>query len=177
MPKLPQLAATKLRAIIDAGFYSVGVKMVADEPDQAGSIIVTSRTLVTALKRPCDGQPYRLVYVFEQNNRPDRYAVTDDVVFQGAAILNIEGRHAEKFSGVYWTNRAWHFGVNTAGMITFRRRDKAEPEVVAASGKGGLSETKLKGFANGGHIPSPGACHARESGHPVTRALVQFMRR
>lgn len=64
--KLPDLATTKLRATINVGFYTVEVDMWSENPDDPGSVIDRSRTIVSVLKRPCDGQPHRLVYVYQQ---------------------------------------------------------------------------------------------------------------
>lgn len=119
--QLPDLEMIRLRAKIDAGFYSVSVKM-APHPDEPQPVIESSRTLATALERKHENQPHRLVYVFEQKNRPDQHRVTDETVFQGAAVLNIESKDANEFSGEYWTNRSWRFGVNSAGAIRFKRR-------------------------------------------------------
>jgi hypothetical protein len=122
---LPEFGTAHLWAVIDAGFYTVNIRMMADDPSRPGSVIENSRTLVTALKRRCDGQPHRLIYVYEQKNRPDRHEITDESVFRGAAIIGLESSQENEFTGEYWTNRAWRFGVSTAGVITFRRRDHA----------------------------------------------------
>jgi len=121
--KMPEFARTTLCASIDAGFYGVHVEMWSEDPNKPGTVIDRSRTLATILKRPCDGQPHRLIYVYQQKNRRDRRATTDDSTFEGAAILDLRGSEPKEFSGEYWTNRAWHQGLSTAGLITFRKRD------------------------------------------------------
>jgi hypothetical protein len=121
--QLPILGTTRLRATIDVGFYGVHVDMWAENPDEPSSVIDHSRTLVSVLKRPCDGQPHRLVYVYQQKNRRDRRATTDDSTFEGAAMLDIRASVPNELKGEYWTNRAWHQGLSTAGIITFKKRD------------------------------------------------------
>ena len=117
----PDLATTKLRASIDAGFYRVDVDMWSEDQDDPNSVINHSRALVSVLRRPCDGQPHRLVYVYQQKNRRDHQASTDDSIFEGAAILDLRAG-ASEFVGDYWTNRAWHQGLSTAGLIKFVKR-------------------------------------------------------
>lgn len=122
---LPELGRTKLRASIDLGFYGIRVKMWAEDPNGAGSIIDYSRTLAAALLRPCDGYPARLTYIYQQKNRRDRRVVTDDSTFEGAALLDVQG-NSDELVGEYWTNRAWHQGLSTAGIISFRKLPQVE---------------------------------------------------
>ena len=119
---MPELGHTALRASIDLGFYSVHVRMWSETPGESGSIIDHSRTLATSLLRPCDGLPARLSYIYQQKNRRERQAITDDSVFEGAAILEIQHGKKNELRGEYWTNRAWHQGLSTAGNISFKKR-------------------------------------------------------
>lgn len=120
--KLPELGISKLRAAIDLSFYSINITMWSEDPNNPTSIIDQSRALSVSLLRPCDGQPHRLVYVYQQKNRRDRRMVTDDSTFEGAAILNISKKNHELLQGEYWTNRAWHYGLSTAGIISLTKR-------------------------------------------------------
>jgi hypothetical protein len=119
---LPGLGTTKLRATIDLRFISVHVRMWAETPEEPDSVIDQSTTLATSLLRACDGQPHRLVYVYQQKNRRDRRAITDDSTFEGAALLYVPPGTNDELKGEYWTNRAWHQGLSTAGIIVLKRR-------------------------------------------------------
>ena len=117
----PDFGKTEIRASIDLSFYWVRVKMWSHNPSNPAGVIENSRTLATNLIRACDGQPNRIAYIYQQKNRRDRLAVTDDTVFEGAALLSIEA-DGGYLNGEYWTNRAWQKGLSTAGQIIFRRR-------------------------------------------------------
>jgi hypothetical protein len=118
---MPPLGVVNLKAKIDAGFYSVQVTMWSEKKTDESVVIERSRTLSTTLLRPCDGYPHRLIYTYQQVNQRQRIATTDDTVFEGSAILNIENIESGEIRGQYWTNRAWHKGLSTAGNIVFRR--------------------------------------------------------
>jgi hypothetical protein len=118
----PALGITRIRASIDLSFYWIRLKMWSVSPEEAGSVIEDSRTLSTSLIRPCDGHPHRIAYIYQQKNRRDRKAVTDDTVFEGAALINVEGG-GETLRGEYWTNRAWQDGLSTAGQIVLTKRN------------------------------------------------------
>ena len=123
-PRLPQtikpsLGVTRVKASIDLTFYSVRVKMWAASSNDPGTVIEESRTISTNLIRASDSQPNRIAYIYQQKNRRDRQAVTDDTVFEGAAILKIIS--GNELRGEYWTNRAWQNGLSTAGQIVFKK--------------------------------------------------------
>jgi hypothetical protein len=47
---------------------------------------------------------------------------TDSDCHEGAGSLMVEGHGNDIWmEGVYWTNRNWHLGLNTAGKITLHR--------------------------------------------------------
>lgn len=128
-PRLPQtkkpaFGVTHVRASIDLSFYWVRIKMWAASPNDNGTIIDSSHTLAANLIRAHDGQPNRIAYIYQQKNRRDRQAVTDDTVFEGAALLSILDTNGEVLRGEYWTNRAWQQGLSTAGQIIFKKRSK-----------------------------------------------------
>lgn len=144
--EMPELGSSKLKATIDVTFLGVKVLMWSERTTEGGVIIDRSRTLSATLVRPCDGHPHRLVYTYQQVNRRERVAPSDDIAFEGAAILNIEDVESGGLRGQYWTNRAWHRGFSTAGNIVFRRisidiltpsearsMDQAQPSATASA--------------------------------------------
>ncbi len=120
----PALAPTRIKGSIDLSFYWVRVKMWASEPENPRSVIEGSRTLSASLIRASDGLPNRIAYIYQQKNRRDRQAVTDDSVFEGAALLSIDEK-GRALRGEYWTNRSWQQGLSTAGQILFRKKARS----------------------------------------------------
>lgn len=80
----------------------------------------TSKTVfVRASRDPEDGS-VTLHYLYRNTTKVPE--TTDSDSHDGAANLCVEGRGADIWlEGVYWTNRNWHIGLNTAGKITLRR--------------------------------------------------------
>lgn len=66
---------------------------------------------------------YELEYVFEGTPRQPT-ARTDSDRYFGAARLTIprEYRAPNKVSGMFWTNRSWRAGLNTAGLMELERQ-------------------------------------------------------
>lgn len=118
---IPELGSVTLKAKIDLGFYAVRMTMWSERIENGETKIDRSRSLTTTLIRPCDGHPHRLVYTYQQVNRRDRVGPSDDTSFEGSAILNIEDVESGELRGQYWTNRAWHKGLSTAGNIVLKR--------------------------------------------------------
>ncbi|UXN68573.1 hypothetical protein N8A98_15070 [Devosia neptuniae] len=119
---LPPLGVTKLSAKIDLGFYNIRMTMWSERIEDGVIVIDRSRTISTTLIKPCDGHPHRLAYTYQQVNRRETLAASDDAVFEGSAVLNIEDVNSGVLAGQYWTNRAWHRGLSTAGNIKLTRR-------------------------------------------------------
>lgn len=118
---IPALGVAKLKAKIEVGFYSVRMTMWSERIEDGKTIIDQSRSISTTLIRPCDGHPHRLAYTYQQVNRRERIRPSDDTTFEGSAILKIENVESGELRGEYWTNRAWHKGLSTAGVIVLRR--------------------------------------------------------
>lgn len=118
---IPALGTAKLKAKIDLGFYSIRMTMWSETTKDGQVIIDRSRSISTTLIRPCDGHPHRLAYTYQQVNRREKLAPSDDAIFEGCAILNIEDFETGEMQGQYWTNRAWHRGLSTAGNIVLKR--------------------------------------------------------
>jgi hypothetical protein len=119
--EMPELGTAKLKAKIDIGFYAIRMTMWSERLEDGKAIIDHSRTISTTLIRPYDGHPHRLAYTYQQSNRRELIAPSDDTTFEGSAVLRIEDVESGELEGEYWTNRAWHRGLSTAGTIKLRR--------------------------------------------------------
>lgn len=80
----------------------------------------TSKTMfVRATRDPEDGS-VTLHYLYKNTTRVPE--ATDSDSHDGAANLCVEWQGSDIWlEGVYWTNRNWHLGFNTAGRISLRR--------------------------------------------------------
>jgi hypothetical protein len=74
-----------------------------------------SETRVVAPLRGLHGNAHRLAYLYENRTRNPR--PTDASCHEGAAYLSIVPGQPKRLQGVYWTNRVWQRGLNTAGLI------------------------------------------------------------
>src|SRR5690606_17367977 len=119
--EMPPLGVAHLKAKIDLGFYAIRMTMWSERIEAGKTIIDRSRTISTTLIRPCDGHPHRLAYTYQQVNRRESIVPSDDNSFEGSAVLRIEDVESGELRGEYWTNRAWHRGLSTAGNIILRR--------------------------------------------------------
>ena len=74
-------------------------------------------------KDPRDGS-FQVSYIFEAEVEDPK--PTDDSKFDGAAKLKVQYFKDKdlELSGVYWTNRAWQRGMQTAGKIRLSRLNK-----------------------------------------------------
>ena len=108
---------TKLICDIDIGLFRY--KLRISPSDDAGNVIRWSRAISIDLIWPCDGLPHRLSYLYKQENQPNEIRRTDVESFYGAGIINVFSELDMR--GLYWTNRNWYRGLNTAGEIVFRR--------------------------------------------------------
>lgn len=89
-----------------------------------------SETLLVGVERRPGSDMVEVRYIYR--NRTRRPLPTDSGSHLGAAILDLERRDGEPvLSGQYWTNRNWHMGLNTAGILTLRRA--ARPDLGALS--------------------------------------------
>lgn len=113
----PALQRVELEATIEQTWFDICMRMY---PKASGTVIKSSRTLVTAPLGSTSTKDKELVYLFEQEN--ERRAPTDDERFSGAARLVIDPLVQGRLSGEYWNNRSWRRGVNAAGRITMTRQ-------------------------------------------------------
>jgi len=80
----------------------------------------TSNTKVVKLIPSHEGRRARIYYIYQNaTNTPEN---TDEQFHHGAGYLDIvDDNDGLSLSGVYWTNRKWAQGLNTAGTITMTR--------------------------------------------------------
>lgn len=81
-----------------------------------------SKVIQSELYRDPRTGTFYLSYIFEASVPiPEE---TDDKVFDGAAKLEIIVNEKNTvLKGIYWTNRAWQRGMNTAGLITMKQKN------------------------------------------------------
>lgn len=115
----PSLQRIELEATIEQSWFDICIRMFPKA--EAGSVIKSSRTLVTVPISSTQTRDKELVYLFEQENA--RRLSTDDDRFYGAARLVVDHVASGKLSGEYWNNRSWSRGVNAAGKLTLIRRN------------------------------------------------------
>lgn len=108
------LAPVKAKVTIIARLFYIRMNLASDDRYS------TSKTIfVRATRDPEDGS-VMLHYLYRNTTKLPK--PTDSDSHDGAATLNVEGvGTAIWMEGVYWTNRNWHLGLNTAGRMTLRR--------------------------------------------------------
>lgn len=86
-----------------------------------------SETILVGVERRAVSDAVRLIYVYD--NRTAQPEQTDEQGHLGAAVLELVERDgAQVLEGVYWTNRNWSKGLNTAGRVSLHRiRDGGAP--------------------------------------------------
>lgn len=62
---------------------------------------------------------FEIEYIFKGYN--DTPSETDTSYYDGAARVRVTNLDTMEMNGVYWTNRCWQQGKNTAGIITFKK--------------------------------------------------------
>jgi hypothetical protein len=89
---------------------------ITPEPEYLGS-----QTLSVQVHKDTDDGRIRLFYIFEGEARFP--TSTDTSHHYGAAYLDLidMGNEHSRLSGLYWTNRNWSKGLNTAGTIELQR--------------------------------------------------------
>jgi hypothetical protein len=80
----------------------------------------TSKTVFVRASRDAEDGSVTLHYLYKNTTNVPK--ATDSDSHDGAANLCVEWRGDDIWlEGVYWTNRNWHLGLNTAGKITLTR--------------------------------------------------------
>lgn len=115
---IPEPAVTEFEATIKIGWEKAEVTF---HPN-ATTPLRQSRTIVFELIRKCTDYPARVFWGFRQFNTS--VEATDEDNFLGAAMLDVVSR--DELSGVYWNNRSWRKGLNAAGRITMKRKQRSE---------------------------------------------------
>jgi hypothetical protein len=120
------LAGIPVKARIKARLLSVTMSLVSDNEYSESETL-----LVGVAKRPGSGV-VELSYIY--HNRTKQPMSTDSDNHLGAAQLDVRTSDELVLSGPYWTNRNWHNGLNTAGLLTLTRRDR--PKILLVDGDG-----------------------------------------
>lgn len=104
----------EVKMVIKASFFGFDMRLFSVDGYQRSTVIQSE-----IIKDPRDGSFY-LSYIFE--SVVDQPQKTDDAKFDGAAKLHIRfEENIVKLVGVYWTNRGWQRGEQTAGSICLKK--------------------------------------------------------
>ena len=110
----PYRKAVKL--VVKASFFNFDIRLISDDKYQRSTVVQSE-----IYKDHRNGSFY-LSYIFE--SVIDQPVDTDDSKFDGSAKLHIRFEENEiNLVGVYWTNRCWQKGMQTAGTINLHRGD------------------------------------------------------
>lgn len=115
-PQATDVALTPVKATVTirARLFFVRINLESDDRYS------TSKTIFVRASRDAEDGTTQLHYIYRNSTKVP--AATDSSAHDGAACLNVEGPpDAIWLEGVYWTNRNWHKGLNTAGKIALRR--------------------------------------------------------
>lgn len=113
---LAALQPVMLEAEIDQSWFKIEIVM----RNPANNTPIDRSDVISAEPFPADGlKPSGLLYFFKQRNQTQNLA--DDAEFYGAARVEYDLK-SDMLKGCFWTARMWGRAMNTAGLITFRRR-------------------------------------------------------
>ena len=113
----PMQIRKEVEMVIEATFLGFDISLRSVDGYQRSSVIQSD-----IFKDPRNGAFY-LSYVFE--SIVDQPKPMDDSKFDGAGKLHVKfSKNGIELVGVYWTNRAWQRGMQTAGTISLSRRKK-----------------------------------------------------
>ncbi|HBC3912525.1 MULTISPECIES: hypothetical protein [Vibrio harveyi group] len=100
---------------IKASFFNFDIRLISDDQYQRSTVVQSE-----IYKDQRDGSFY-LSYIYE--SVVDQPLKTDDSKFDGSAKLHIRFDSSEiTLVGVYWTNRCWQKGMQTAGTIKLSKK-------------------------------------------------------
>ncbi|EGU40156.1 hypothetical protein VII00023_22199 [Vibrio ichthyoenteri ATCC 700023] len=100
--------------VVKASFFNFDIRLLSDDKYQRSTVVQSE-----IYKDQRDGSFY-LSYIFE--SVVDRPLETDDSKFDGSAKLHVRFEENEvSLVGVYWTNRCWQKGQQTAGTISLHK--------------------------------------------------------
>lgn len=103
---------TPVTADICVKLFSISIELKSDSGYQ------NSKTLSCTLNKNSP-RGFELSYVY-RSSVPDP-KLSDEQSFYGAGLIDFSSRTPSQLAGVYWTNRKWQEGQNTAGTITLTR--------------------------------------------------------
>lgn len=114
LPAPTSSAPTMAKITIVTRLFFVRVNLRSD------SNYLSSKTIAAKIVKDPEDNSVRLYYVFQSTVlKPHE---TDSAGHEGAAFIDIPGKlKVNELEGVYWTNRNWHKGLNTAGTIKLKR--------------------------------------------------------
>ncbi|MEZ8382758.1 hypothetical protein AB6C98_03435 [Vibrio splendidus] len=95
---------------IEADFFSIKMK--------ANTTVGRTYADYCRVVRTKDSK-FELLYMFEGHNT--KQTETDTSFYDGAARVLVEDIKTMSMSGLFWTNRCWNKGDNTAGRIAFEK--------------------------------------------------------
>jgi hypothetical protein len=109
---------TPVEMTINATFFGFRIEFRSLDEYQKSKVVQSE-----IYKDPRDGS-FQVSYIFEAEVEDPK--PTDDSKFDGAAKLKVQYFKDKdlELSGVYWTNRAWQRGMQTAGKIRLSRLNK-----------------------------------------------------
>ena len=109
-----QLAPVAAKVTIITRLFYIRINLTSDDRYSM------SKTIFVRATRDAEDGSIILHYVYQNSTKVPQ--ATDSDCHDGAANVAVE-RHGDEIwlEGVYWTNRNWHLGLNTAGKITLRR--------------------------------------------------------
>jgi len=111
------LLSRPAKATITANLLAVCMELVTDDRYS------TSRTFVAGVSKDVTTGEITVSYLYENTTLDPKS--TDVSKHEGAARLTLRREGDDLvLEGPYWTNRAWHLGLNTAGIATFRKIGK-----------------------------------------------------
>lgn len=115
-PAPSALQCAPVTAEIRVRLFSVSMTLRSDDTRYSGSETVSMR-----LDRNPETDRVRVAYVYANTTKNPED--TDSGFHHGAAVLDLEEEDGkpQALDGLYWTNRNWTKGLNTAGTIRLER--------------------------------------------------------
>jgi len=98
--------------VIKADFFSISMKGVTTIGRSYANYCKVIRT---------EDDCFELEYMFKGYN--DTPSETDTPFYEGAARLRVTDISTMEMKGVFWTNRCWQNGDNTAGVVEFSKNN------------------------------------------------------
>lgn len=107
----PELKEIDVSVYIKADMFNVSMTLTTNIGESYASYCKLSKY---------NGNGIELSYIFDaENSRPEE---GDSRRYNGAAILKLKDPSSKTMSGLYWTDRCWNKGKNTAGEIVLNKK-------------------------------------------------------